>query len=88
MWNMLFGGHLKKADTISPINSIVLDFVGVYLIIVFLLCIVVNSLLLYVFVRYKKTRTALNKLIFIMTAFNLFGSIQFPFVIHSSFVHK
>ena len=88
MWNMLFGGHLKKADTISPINSIVLDFVGVYLIIVFLLCIVVNSLLLYVFVRYKKTRTALNKLIFIMTTFNLFGSIQFPFVIHSSFVHK
>ena len=84
----IFEGQLNRANTISPINFFLLDLVGVYLVIVFLLCVVVNSSLLYVFARFKKTRTTLNKLILIMTAFNLFGSIEFPFVIHSHFVHK
>jgi len=81
---LLFTDKIK----ISPINDLILNLVGVYLVIVFLLCIIVNTLLLVVFARFKQLRTTLNKLIMILTVFNLFGSIQFPFVIHSHFVHK
>jgi len=73
---------------ISPINDKLLNTIGVYFVILFLLCIIVNTFLLCIFGRFKKLRTALNKLIIALTAFNLFGSIQFPFVIYSSFVHK
>lgn len=72
----------------SPINKKILYTIGVYLIIVFLLCICLNTLLLVVYARFKKLRTPLNKLIIVLTAFNLFGSIEFPFVIHSNFVQK
>ena len=77
-----------KNQVMSPINTVLLDVIGAYLVLTLTLCIIVNSLLIYVFARFKKLRTALNKLILVMTAFNLFGAIQFPFVIHSNFVHK
>jgi hypothetical protein len=73
---------------ISPINKELLNIIGSYLFILFLLCILVNTQLLIIFVRFKQLRTSLNKLIIVLTAFNLFGSIQFPFLIHSNFVHK
>jgi len=57
----------------SPINSKILYTIGVYLCFVFVLCIFINAILLSVFARFKKL---------------LFGSIQFPFVIHSNFAHK
>ena len=81
-------GKFESKIKISPINSKVLHTIGVYLIAVFLLCIFTNALLLTIFARFKKLRTSLNKLIFVLTAINLFGSIQFPFVILSNFVHK
>ena len=82
--------ELKNANLakISPINPITLNLIGVYLVIVFVLSVFINTILLYVFARFKQTRTALNKLIIVMTAINLFGSIQFPFVIQSNFAHK
>jgi hypothetical protein len=81
-------GKFESKINISPINSKILHTIGVYLIAVFLLCIFINALLLTIFARFKKLRTSLNKLIFVLTAINLFGSIQFPFVILSNFVHK
>ena len=58
---LLFTDKIK----ISPINDLILNLVGVYLVIVFLLCIIVNTLLLVVFARFKQLRTTLNKLIMI-----------------------
>ena len=80
--------NLKIENTISPINNKILDIVGVYLFIVFLMCIFVNILLLVIFIRFKQLRTSLNKLIMVLTGFNLFGSIQFPFLIHSHFAYE
>jgi hypothetical protein len=73
---------------ISPINGKILNTIGVFLFMIFLLCIFVNTQLLIIFVRFKQLRTSLNKLIIVLTAFNLLGSCVFPFVIHSNFVHK
>ena len=77
----------NKTLTASTINSKILNMTGAYLVFTILLCLVVNTLLLDVFVRFKQLRTSLNKLIIVLTAFNLFGSIQFPLVIHSHFFH-
>ena len=73
---------------ISPINKIILNIIGFYLIILFLLCILVNTKLLIIFVRFKQLHTSLNKLIIVLTLFNLLGSIQFPFLILSNFANK
>ena len=80
--------EFDDAIKVSPINHIILYMIGVYLVVIFLLAIFVNALLLFVFARFKKLRTSLNKLIIVLTFFNLLGSVQFPFVIHSNFVHK
>ena len=79
---------LAKENEESPIEKQILNAIGVYLVIVFILCVFLNTLLLVIFARFKKMRTTLNKLILVMTAFNLFGSIQFPFVIQSNFIHR
>lgn len=79
---------LNDENKPSPLSNFVLNLVGIYLTIIFISSILLNSLLLLVFIRYKKTRTPLNQLIMIMTIFNLIGSIQFPFVIQSHFVNK
>lgn len=79
---------LKNANVDSPLNRAALELIGFYLVANFILCITVNSILLLVFIRYKKIRTPLNQLIMVMTIFNLIGSIQFPFVIHSHMSYK
>ena len=84
----IINDEFENKTKISPINTQILNAIGIYLFILFLLCILVNTLLLVIFARYKELRTFLNKLIIVLTAFNLFGSIQFPFLIHSNFVHK
>ena len=70
---------IKYVNQESPINSVLLDMIAACLVLTLILCVIINSALIYVFARYKKLRTALNKLILVMTALNLFGSIQFPF---------
>ena len=84
----IINDEFENKTKISPINSQILNAIGIYMLTLFLLCILVNILLLVIFARYKELRTLLNKLIIVLTAFNLFGSIQFPFLIHSNFVHK
>ncbi len=72
----------------SPLNSTTLNIVCIYLVITFILCVTLNSILLLIFVRYKKLRKRHNILIFIITLLNLIASVQFPIVIHSSFEQK
>ncbi len=75
-------------ESSSPLNSLYTNLFGVYLIIIFLLCIILNSILLFVFYRNKELRIPFNILIMVITFLNLLSTIQFPFVIHSSFSHK
>lgn len=63
----------------SPLARSILLPVGVYL---------VFTLLLYLFYRYRKLQTPVNKLICIITLFNLIASAQFPIVIHSTFEQR
>ncbi len=84
----IINDEFENKTKISPINPQILNAIGIYMLTLFLLCILVNTLLLVIFARYKELRTLLNRLIIVLTAFNLLGSIEFPFVIHSNFVHK
>lgn len=79
---------LKNANKTSPISGIILDIIGVYLIITFILCILLNSTLIILFARIKRIRTSLNFLIFLMTVFNLIGALAFPTVIHGHFYRR
>ena len=80
---------LKSVEQLtSPIDLTVLNIIGGYLLIVLFLCITVNLALIYVFVRFERTRTGLNKFILVMGLFNMFGSIQLPFTIISHFSHR
>jgi hypothetical protein len=73
---------------LSPISEFWTRIFGIYLLVVFLLCIILNSILLAVFYRNKELRIPFNMLIMFTTFLNLFSTIQFPFVIHSSFSHR
>jgi len=73
---------------ISPINEFWTKIFGIYLIVVFILCLILNSILLLVFYRNKELRIPFNMLIMFITSLNLLSTIQFPFVIHSSFSHR
>ena len=73
---------------LSPISEFWTRIFGIYLLVVFLLCIILNSILLAVFYRNKELRIPFNMLIMFTTFLNLFSTIQFPFVIHSNFSHK
>jgi hypothetical protein len=79
---------LKNENVISPVNKHVLMISGIYLILILLICIILNTLLLAIYCKHKKIRTSLNQIIMLMTLFNLIGSIQFPFIIDSFFVTK
>lgn len=79
---------LKNANKTSPISGIILDIIGVYLIITFILCILLNATLIILFARIKRIRTSLNFLIFLMTVFNLIGALAFPTVIHGHFYRR
>lgn len=71
--------------SISPINDTILTLIGIYLIAVFVLSVLINGLLLLIFIRNKDLVVPINIQIITMTVVNLFGSIQFPWVIHSHF---
>jgi Na+-driven multidrug efflux pump len=79
---------LKNEHVISPVNKHVLMISGIYLILILLICIILNTLLLVIYCKHKQIRTSLNQIIMLMTLFNLIGSIQFPFIIDSFFVKK
>ncbi len=84
-----FNLDLFDFDTnLSPISEFWTRIFGIYLVVVFLLCLILNSILLAVFCRNKELRIPFNLLIMFITSLNLFSTIQFPFVIHSSFSHK
>ena len=70
---------------LSPINDTVLYAIGIYLIIVFFSSILTNCMLLLIFIRNRDLVVPINLLIITMTGVNLFGTIQFPWVIHSHF---
>jgi hypothetical protein len=72
----------------SPISEFWTRIFGIYLVVVFLLCILLNSTLLLVFYYNKELRIPFNMLIMVITSLNLLSTIQFPFVIHSTFSHK
>jgi hypothetical protein len=74
-----------KINSTSPIDPKTLNLIGVYLVILFLLCILFNSIVLFMFLRHKELRIPLNTLIISMTLHNLITSIQYPFLIHSTF---
>ena len=79
----------QKYDAISPINEMILNITGIYMFFCFFLCVLLNSSLLLVFIRFKELlENPLNIFVASITICNLFGSIQFPFVIDSNFKHK
>ena len=79
---------LFQSNKSSPISKELTTIFGFYLIIIFLLCIILNSTLLLVFYKSKKLRTPFNMLIIVITFLNLLSTIQFPFVIHSNFSQR
>jgi hypothetical protein len=75
-------------NELSPVSSLYTNLFGIYLVIIFISCIILNSILLLVFYRNKELRIPFNMLIIVITYLNLFSTPQFPFVIHSSFSQK
>ena len=82
---ILLNWNLRNGNMKSSVNKFILNLIGSYFIFTAISCILLNLLLLLVFKRNKHLRTPFNILIMVMTSFNLFGVIQFPLVIHSSF---
>ena len=75
-------------DQFSPISKFWTTLFGLYLVVIFMLCIILNSTLLLVFFRNKELRIPFNMLIIVITSLNLLSTIQFPLVIHSSFSQR
>ncbi len=71
---------------VSPIECSKLHIIAYYLIIIFILGIISNSILLLILIRYKDMRVTLNIFVATITILNLFGTLtELPFVIHSHF---
>ncbi len=79
---------LFQFDQFSPISKFWTTLFGLYLVVIFMLCIILNSTLLLVFFRNKELRIPFNMLIIVITSLNLLSTIQFPLVIHSSFSQR
>jgi hypothetical protein len=75
-------------NEISPLDDDLLNVIGYYLIACFCLCVLSNSVLLIIFIRYKELRVALNLFTITISICNLLSSIQFPFIIDSTFNHR
>ena len=73
---------------ISPLSPVLLDFIGSVLSFIFILCVMLNFIMLYVFMRYKEIRSSVNKLVMTVAVINLFSSFQFPYLIKSYFAHR
>jgi len=78
----------RNLNQISPLEPIWLDFFVCFLIITFVLCVSCNLCLLITFLRFKDLRCSINYLIIAITISNLFGSLQFPFIIYSNYIRK
>ena len=78
----------NELNPVSPIDSVTLRVIGVYLTLIMVLCIIFNSLLLVMFFRFKDIRNIFNVFIIAVSTLNLLGSFAFPFAIHSSFNQK
>ena len=66
-----------------------LKFIGIYLLIIFVMGIGFNSSLLWLFYQKKDLRTSLNRFIFVIVSNNLIGClIDLPFQVISSFACK
>nr|QVK45896.1 G protein-coupled receptor [Proales similis] len=69
----------------SPVDCWKLNLVAVYCVVLFALSVTFNSLLLWIFFRYKELRSPVNTFIIAITILNLVGSMsEFPFVITSN----
>ncbi len=83
---MDFSNQTDRFNKESPIPCYKLKIISGYCVIVFILCLVFNSLLLRVFLLYKYLRTSINHIIIVLTLVNLLGSIiEMSFVILSNY---
>ena len=74
---------------ISPIEPIWLNILGVFLVIMMIMGVTINTFLLNVFRTNKELRTPLYSYITAITVLNLIGSFtQLPWIIHSCFSHR
>ena len=73
---------------LSPLNASTLKLIGIYLVLVFILCFSFNFMILRLFLKNKDLRNVFNVFIIAVSSLNLVGSIVFPFTIHSSFNNK
>lgn len=73
---------------ISPIDPFILNIIGVYLCLTLFICLLFNTILLIIFIRFKELRNKFNIFIMGITTLNVIGSIEIPFVIYSSFKAK
>ncbi|RNA43725.1 vertebrate ancient opsin-like [Brachionus plicatilis] len=70
----------------SPVNCVNLRIIGTFTTLLFASCLLFNSILLWVFLKYKNMRSPTNIFITALTILNLVGSIiEFPFIIASKF---
>ena len=73
---------------ISPIDPFILNIIGVYLCLTLFICLLFNTILLIIFIRFKELRNKFNIFTMGITTLNIIGSIEIPFVIYSSFKAK
>ena len=73
---------------ISPIDPFILNIIGFYLCLTLFICLLFNTILLIIFIRFKELRNKFNIFIMGITTLNVLGSIEIPFVIYSSFKAK
>jgi hypothetical protein len=73
---------------ISPIDPFILNIIGFYLCLTLFICLLFNTILLIIFIRFKELRNKFNIFIMGITTLNVIGSIEIPFVIYSSFKAK
>jgi hypothetical protein len=77
---------LMRNVTFEKDDCNTLKMIGVYMIIVFVLSILSNSILIWIFIVTKTLRKPTDILIISLTLSNLFGSLFFlPFIIISNF---
>ena len=76
-------------EQISPLDPLILNILGSFLLLAMLLGVILNSHLLYIFKKYKDLQTPINTFIIAITVLNLLGTIfELPWIIHSCFSHK
>lgn len=80
---------MNKFGITSPIECYKLKIIALYCLILLILSLIFNSLLILVFMRYRKLLTTLNMFILTLTILNLIASIiEFSFVIPSNYSCK